>query len=132
MSQENVDIVRQDLDAFDRRDRAAFFAVRDPACKVVPDDRWPETRVISGREAAWDFYLDVAETFGMDAADAEIIDAGGDRVLVHRAAQTRGRTSGATVLFDYSVVTTFREGKIIRDRWFADRAEALEAAGLSE
>ena len=33
---------------------------------------------------------------------------------------------------DYWVVVTFREGKILRDHWFLDRAEALEAAGLRE
>jgi hypothetical protein len=27
---------------------------------------------------------------------------------------------------------SFREGKMLRDQWFADRAEALEAAGLRE
>jgi ketosteroid isomerase-like protein len=33
---------------------------------------------------------------------------------------------------DYWIVVTIRDGKICRDEWFADRAEALEAAGLSE
>jgi hypothetical protein len=36
------------------------------------------------------------------------------------------------VQFDYWVVVTLRQGKIVRERWFADRAEALQAAGLSE
>jgi ketosteroid isomerase-like protein len=35
------------------------------------------------------------------------------------------------VVFDYSVVATFREGKIFREQWFADRSAAREAAGLS-
>src|SRR3954467_13993317 len=132
MSQENVVRARQNLDAFDRRDRAAFLAMRDPACEVVPDDRWPEPGVITGREVVWDFYLGVAEALGMDSADAEFIDAGGDKVVAHRSAQARGQASGADVVFGYSVVTTFREGKIIREQWFADRSEALEAAGSSE
>ena len=132
MSQENVVRVRQSLDAFDRRDRAAWLALCDQDFEVVPDRGWPEAGVISGREAVWDFYVSVAETFGMDSADAEIIGAGGDKVLVHRSARVRGQTSGASAVFGYSTVTTFRAGKIVRDRWFADRAEALEAAGLSE
>jgi ketosteroid isomerase-like protein len=132
MSQENVVRARQNLDAFDRRDRAAFLAMRDPACEMVPDDRWPEAGVIRGREAVWDFYLSVAEALGMDSTDAEIVDAGGDKVVGHRAAQARGQASGASVVFGYSVVTTFRDGKIVREQWFADRAEALEAAGLRE
>jgi ketosteroid isomerase-like protein len=44
----------------------------------------------------------------------------------------RGRTSGAGVQLDYWVVVTFREGKILCDQWFADRAEALEAVGLRD
>src|SRR6476620_2974403 len=87
MSDENAIRVRESLDAFDRRDRSAFLAHRDTECVVVPDDSWPEAGAISGREAVWDFYLDVAETFGMDGADAEIIDAGDDKVVVHRTAQ---------------------------------------------
>jgi ketosteroid isomerase-like protein len=59
------------------------------------------------------------------------VDAGADKVLVHQRNEVRGRTSGADVELNYWVVVTFREGKILRDHWFADRAEALEAAGLS-
>ena len=132
MSQQNVIRARQALEAFDRRDRAAFLALRAPDSEVVPDARWPEPGVISGSEAAWDFYLSVAEALGMDSADAEIVDAGGDKVVGHRAARARGQASGASVVFGYSVVTTFRDGKIVREQWFADRAEALVAAGLSE
>jgi ketosteroid isomerase-like protein len=29
-------------------------------------------------------------------------------------------------------VVTFREGRILRMQWFADRTDALEAAGLHE
>ena len=131
MSQDNVVRARQSLEAFDRRDRAAFLELRDPACEVIPDERWPESGVIKG-EAAWDFYVSVAEALGMDSADAEIVDAGGDKVVGHRSAEARGQASGASVVFGYSVVTTFRDGKIVREEWFADRAEALKAAGLAE
>jgi hypothetical protein len=33
---------------------------------------------------------------------------------------------------EFWLVTTFRDGKLLRDEWFTDRAEALEAAGLRE
>src|SRR3954447_24824215 len=132
MSQENAANARENLAAFERRDRTGFLAGRDPACEVIPDRNWPEAGVIRGREAAWEFYVSVAEALGLGSDDAETIDAGGDKVVTHRGAQARGQTSGAGVVFDYSVVTTFREGKIIREQWFADRSAALEAAGLSE
>jgi hypothetical protein len=44
----------------------------------------------------------------------------------------RGDGSGADVEIDYWAVVTFRNGKILRNHWFSDREEALEAAGLSE
>jgi ketosteroid isomerase-like protein len=44
----------------------------------------------------------------------------------------RGKTSGAEVEFVFWVVATFREGKIVRDHWFVDQADALEAVGLRE
>ena len=86
-----------------------------------------------GREAAWEFYVKVAEAFErLPAGDGQLADAGADKVLVDHRDDVRGRASGAEVELDYWVVVTFREGRIVRDQWFADRAAALEAAGLSE
>ena len=134
MSEENVEVMRQTLDAFDRRDRAAWLALRVPDCEVIPSAMWPEVDAIRGREAAWDFYIEVAEPFEQRplTADTEAMDAGPDKVLVHHQTVVRGRASGADVELNYWVLLTFREGKILRDHWFTDRTEALEAAGLRE
>ena len=43
-----------------------------------------------------------------------------------------GRESGAETEFRYFQVWSFRGGKVIRLENFRERAEALEAAGLSE
>ena len=132
MSRENVEAWRQLVDALFRGDRSAFLALCDPDDEVVPVRDWPEGAV-RGREAAWDFYANVTEAFEpVDADDAEVIAAEADKVVVHRGRGVRGRASGASVEMDYWVVVTFREGKILRDQWFVDRAEALEALGLSE
>jgi ketosteroid isomerase-like protein len=134
MSEENIERMRQMLDAFDRRDRAAWLALRVRDCEVIPSVMWPEVDAIRGREAAWDFYIEVAEPFQRRplAPDTEAVDAGPDKVLVHHQTVVRGRASGADVELNYWVLVTFREGKILRDQWFTDRAEALDAAGLSE
>jgi ketosteroid isomerase-like protein len=133
MSQKNVESLRQALDAFDRGDRAAYLTLCDQDYEVVPIRDWPEAGAIRGREAAWDFYVKVAEAFEpFDSGDAELIDAGVDKVVVRRGGEVRGRASGADVELNYWIVVTFRQGKVLRDQWFADRAEAFEAAGLSE
>ena len=64
--------------------------------------------------------------------DAEILDAGADKVLVHQRAAGRGVVSEAQVEMDIWYVLAFREGLIVRDQLFVDRTHALEAAGLSE
>ena|SRR5436190_220573 len=133
MSQENVQRMRQSLDAFDRRDRTTWLALRDPDCEVVPSDTWPEAGVIRGPEAAWDFYVGTAAAFERRSIrDVDIADAGADKVVVHQRNEMRGRTSGIDVELNYWVVVTFREGRMLRDQWFLDRSEALEAAGLRE
>jgi ketosteroid isomerase-like protein len=133
MSQENVEMMRRWLEAFDRRDRAAWLALRDAESEVIPSGAWPEGEVISGREAAWDFYVQVADAFAPEAlGGVEIVEGGPDRLLIHHRSDLRGRASGVAVEIDYWVVVRFRAGRILREEWFADRAEAVQAAGLSE
>jgi ketosteroid isomerase-like protein len=61
----------------------------------------------------------------------EFIDAG-DQVVVVAHHQGRGRKSGVAVDARYYEVYTVRGGKVSRVDEFAEREEALEAAGLSE
>jgi ketosteroid isomerase-like protein len=134
MSQENVETMRRSLDAFDRRDRNAWLVSRHPHVEVVPAGVWPEADVIRGPEAAWDFYVAALDAFEAStfADEVELVDSGADKVLLHYRQAVRGKTSGAKVEFVFWVVVTFREGKIVRDHWFVDQADALEAVRLRE
>jgi ketosteroid isomerase-like protein len=130
MSQENVEIVRRQLDAFNRGDRAAWLASLAPDYEITPIGDWPDAGAIRGGEAGWHFYRDVAQTLSFGRTHIEYVDAGGDKVLGHQRHEGRGRASGADVEVDYWIVTTFREGRIFRDEWFTERTEALEAVGM--
>ena len=134
-----MEIVRRRIDAFNRGDRAAWLVLLDEDYEIVPLDDWPDARMIRGREAGWDFYREVADTLSMRVASdthrpsyADLVDAGADKVLAHQRHEARGRASGADVEFDHWIVITFRDERVLRDEWFADRGEALEAAGLSD
>jgi hypothetical protein len=48
---------------------------------MVPVGDGRDARAIRGREAMWDFYLDVAQTLSFGPAHFEFMDAGGDKVL---------------------------------------------------
>jgi ketosteroid isomerase-like protein len=63
----------------------------------------------------------------------EFIDAGADKVLVFSREGGRGRGSGADVVTQPTAhLWTMRDGKAIRMQSYWERADALEAAGLSQ
>ncbi len=131
MSQENVESMRQVVDAFNRRDKAAWLATVDPGAEMFPASEWPENAPIRGAEAIWDFQVETTGAWEEVSFEfGEIIESGTDTVVAKLWAETRGKASGAGVAFSYWLVHTFRNGKAIRFEWFADRAQALEAAGL--
>jgi ketosteroid isomerase-like protein len=133
MSQENVESMHQSLDAFNRRDKTAWLATFDPEAEMFPASEWPENAPIHGAEAIWDFYVEVTGAWEEGSFElGEIIESGTDTIVANSWRETRGKASGAGVAFTYWLVATFRDGKTIRVEWFADRAKALEAAGLQE
>ena len=142
MSQENVEIVRQAMNAYERRDLATLFAFYDREIE------WHIGRlmaqVMGGRQvgdfdpvyyghdgirAFWRSWLEAWETITFDYE--EFIDAG-DTVIVMLSQHTRGRASGIELELSYAQAWTVQRGKITRMEFFPTRNEALEAAGLSE
>jgi ketosteroid isomerase-like protein len=131
MSQENVEVVRQAMEALLRQDRDAWFAIHDENFEIVPVRDWPDTGV-RGREAAWNFHMRILESFEWAPIEVERVAAGADKVLAHLRYDARGVGSGAEVELDQWFVATVQEGKILRLQWFTDRVEAREAAELRE
>ena len=133
MSQQNVKIAREVVEAINRRDRDAWLRLYDPEVEFRADPRWPESETVRGRDAIWTFISDIAEAWQPgDFEIGEVIDAGSDRLLVQVTRPVQGKTSGIPDVFDYWCVMTFREGKVVGTYWFATRGQALEAVGLSE
>jgi len=132
MWQENVESYRQALDAFNRRDRAAWLAFCDPELENVPPRDWPESRTVRGSEAVWDFFIEGSEPWEGNLEPFGPIEEGDDKLVAQVRGEVRGKASGAAVAWSFWHVVTYREGRALRFEGFADRAEALEAAGLRE
>lgn len=131
MPQENVESMQRALDAFARRDEAAWAALCDPELEAIPVGDWPE-REIHGRDAVWEFLVASDDPWEPGPYEtAEIVERG-EAVAARLRRDLRGKSSGAEVAYDYWAVFTFRDGKIARVEWFDAGEEALEAAGLSE
>ena len=136
MSQENVDIVRANINAFNRGDYEEALAVLDQDVEWhVPDVAGldaPASGMVRGPErvaevfarwlGAWDpFSFEVTEILGH-----------GEQVFLAGLQVGRGRHSGVDVSVPTFHVCTLRDRRIVVMQTFPDRAAALEAAGLSE
>jgi ketosteroid isomerase-like protein len=64
------------------------------------------------------------------ARPEKLIDLGDGRLLAIGHQEGRGSGSGAETANDWATLWTLLGGRIIREQYFFDRAEALRAAGL--
>jgi ketosteroid isomerase-like protein len=130
MSQENVEVVRSCWAAFNRGDLEGALEAADP--DVVTHRHEPEDATWHGPDGVLNALADW--TAGFDHFELKVgdfIDAG-DRVLALAHQTATGKLSGAPVEADFWFVFTVIEGRITEFDIFARKAEALEAAGLSE
>ena len=130
MSQENVEVVRRAV-AFEfsgRGDRTDAEAIFDPNFVMNPIEEGPSHGLDAIRDNI-EHWKDAWEELEVTAE--EFIDAG-DRVLVTLHHLGRGRGSGIEVDARFYELYAVSDGKVVRVDEYADRAEALEAAGLSE
>ena len=130
MSQENVEIVRRWLDAYNSRDIDRLIELTDRDIEI-------HSRFV-GLESVQRGYDGVRAYFrGLEDAyahfvliPAEFIDAGA-AVLVVACAEWRGKQSGAEGQTPVVPAVWLRAGKIFRAETFTDRGQALEAVGLA-
>jgi len=134
MSEENVELgesVRRLLAAYNTRDWDAFSAELDPEVEYTPVE---ESIVYRGPEAVIRYverWLEAWDTFSGEAEEIENTPAKGG---VFIALRFRGMGKGSGVEIDDRIFWAgeLRGGRFYRFSEYTDRAEALEAAGLSE
>jgi ketosteroid isomerase-like protein len=133
MSQENVEIVRRAVTEFDESQRLSASFAPDFVLETRTFRGAPGPFEYHGWEGFFEFFREWVDAY--DAWEQEIeqiLDGGGDRVVVH--ARQRGRLRGTEdwVELDYGLVYTVTDGLIRRVQVYATLDEALEAAGLRE
>jgi ketosteroid isomerase-like protein len=133
MSQENVEVARRHYEAVNAEGFKNTENLRHPDWEFIDSSNVPDARRYVGEAAIRGFVEETME-LGWDGHwwVQEILDAGDEVVVVF---QMRGRTAhGGGFPFELTVahLCLFEDGKLRRIRAFQSRAEALEAAGLSE
>ena len=130
MSQENVEILRENIEAFRRGDWDAVAADWDSHVLVRTDPTWPE-QFIYGQEAVMDWQRSTWESLGPDVQAEQIVDLG-DRLFIRMCWNTRGQHSGIEQDLRWTQVNTYRDGRVVFAEYFLDHDQALEAVGLEE
>ena len=134
MSRENVEILRQGFEQFARGDVESVLERLDPDVDWRPAIA-PILGVesVRGREAVKEFFTrDLFEGFDEFHAEPLAYEDLGDAVLVTVRYVGRGESTGLEVDQTFVSLYRLRDGKTVRMRDYPTRAEALEAAGLSE
>jgi ketosteroid isomerase-like protein len=132
MSQENVEIVRKVIDAFNRGDLDAWLGFLSPevAWESLPLPGFRD--VYRGRAEAREWRELLLEVFDFRLEIDETTALSDDRVLM--AARGRGRGRGSSIPVERASweILWLADGLITRRQVFWTRDEALEAAGLRE
>ena len=132
MSQENVEIVRQSLDAFSQRDIDTLRALNDP--ELVLD--WSASvgwlaGVYRGFDEALRFYEGYFEAFQEVVIEVDRFIDVGELVVVPNVSHQRGR-DGIEVSARATFVFTVRNRRITHICLYQETEQALRAVGLEE
>jgi ketosteroid isomerase-like protein len=130
MSEENVEALRAAFERYAHGDFSPIRALGDDFELVVSPEA-PDAGTYRGEEARRWLRAWVTSFEGMTIEATEILDSG-DKVFLGMT--QRGRPAGSAALVEghWWQVSTFRDGEIVRAEMFAERAQALEAAGLGD
>ena len=133
MSEENVEMIRRAFEAYERVDLDAAVADIAPDSEYVAAGTVPgRTGTYRGPEGYKSFMAWLAEEFSDSHAQVDALIDAGDSVVLGATLRGQGRRSGIPATFTFWQVWRFADGKVVHGQGFADKGEALEAAGLSQ
>jgi ketosteroid isomerase-like protein len=134
MSQENVEIVRRIIE-----DGVRGSWEESAAPHLRPDTELhgtvgglTEGSVWRGSEQVRKFFEEDSDAWDERRLDAEEFIDAGDCVVVLLHEFRRGKGSGVEIETDTAMVYEVRDRQVVRIQGYMNRAEALDAAGLSE
>ena len=129
MSQENVELVKRWVDAWNRGQRSLPEGEVDP--DLVIESRFrPEP--YSGVRGVEQWTREIDEQFEEWRIEIDDWLSKDNLVVALGQLHIRGRAGGVEFDQPAAAMVEVRDGRLFRLRLFADHAEALEAAGLRE
>ena len=131
MSEQNVQMARDFIDAYNRRDFDAAVANFDERIEWVLPARQSSDSCV-GPDQVREFWRGLDDTWDELRLEPQEYLDGGDRVATRLRHAGRSRSGAELSEEMYHQVATFRDGRIVRMEYFGDWGSALEAAGLGD
>jgi len=132
MSQENVDVVRSLMTAWEAGDYDTAMSFYSEHAMYEPGSPATGAAQFTGRASVEEGLADWFRTFDRYWTETlRLIDAG-DHVVQLVREGGRGKVSGVPVEAQSALVYTFRSGEIVRVLGFSTHQAALEAVGPAE
>jgi ketosteroid isomerase-like protein len=133
MSQDQIEIVREHIEAWHAEDAPRALSFLDPHVVLDVSRTGGIDSAFYGHEAIAEFFRRYAGTFEDFRWEVERLrDLGSGAVLAVLTETGRGKGSGAPVNRPLATLYTLIDGKIAHITTFLSDREALEAAGLKE
>jgi ketosteroid isomerase-like protein len=134
MSQDNVEVVRRVVEAFNRQDWATWNSLYHADAEWFDPPEVPGSGVHRGREGIRQYFDELleiaAEGFNIEVDALE--DVGRDCVLIRGRTVLVARGSGIPIDAKVFQLVDVRDGRVRRVRNFRSSEEALGAVGLRE
>ena len=133
MSQENVELLRKGIAAWNRRDADLWLSYAAPEVEWLPAGPAAlESAVYRGHDDVASGLAAVWETWDrFELEESEIRDLG-DSVLWLGRVKMRGSASGVELDQEFAVHAVMSDGKVNRSQAFLSWQQALKAVGLEE
>ena len=137
MSQENVEVVRASINAYNVGDMDALMATYSPRVvanfHATAESRLPDLEErLTGREAVGRFLTETLQSWRFRFDPAELTAVGADAVMCRGPLGGVGMATGIGLDQEASVVFRLRYGLIEQIDFYEAPSEALKAVGLEE
>jgi ketosteroid isomerase-like protein len=133
MSRENVELLHQAIDAFNRRDLDGFLATNDPGVEFTPYERALEgLGPYRGHDGIRTWWEDSFEALPDLSAELHEVRDLGKMTFARGRLRGAGAGSGASFERTLWLVNEWHDKKVVWWHAFESEAEALEAVGRRE
>jgi ketosteroid isomerase-like protein len=132
MAQENVELHRRGIEAFNAHDVEAFIALCDSSVEGYSVFAAVGGGVYRGHDGLRRFFSDAGDTWrDQIRGEAETFFDLGGKTLAFYVLYGRGKQSGAEVAMPLAQVVRWRDGLIVYFKVYARREDALSDLGIS-